>query len=60
MTTYTLDTVVTDDIPTEAIIAFMLANGSPAKVGETYINDWIEEGDCDGSTFAELMAEWVE
>jgi hypothetical protein len=60
MTTYTLDTVVTEDISTENIVAFMLDNGSPAKVGETYITDWIEEGDPVGMTLGQLMAEWIE
>jgi hypothetical protein len=59
MTTYTLNTVVTEDIPTEDIVDFMLDNGSPAYLGEMYIAEWIEEVDPVGMTLGQLIAKWI-
>jgi hypothetical protein len=60
MTTVTRETTVTAEMTTEQIVGFMLANGSPMIQGETYVSDWVEEGDPVGMTLGQLMAEWVE
>ena len=60
MTTITRNTTVTTEITNEEIVQFMLGNGSPSIIGGTYLTDWIEEGDCDGATLGEIMAEWIE
>ena len=60
MTTVTRETTVTAEMTTEQIVKFMLANGSPMIQGETYVSDWIEDGDPVGMTLGQLMAEWIE
>lgn len=55
------DTKVTAEMTNAEIVAAMVENGAPQIVGQTYITDWVEEGDTVvGVTIAELIAEWTE
>ena len=51
---------VTAEMTNEQIVALMIEAGAPQIVGETYITDWVEEGECVGMTIAELVEEWIE
>jgi transcriptional regulator with XRE-family HTH domain len=51
---------ITAEMTKNEVVELMLAAGAPAVVGETYITDWVEEGDPVGMTVESLVAEWIE
>jgi hypothetical protein len=51
---------VTAEMTADQIVTLMIENGAPQIVGETYITDWIDEGDAVNMTIAELVQEWTE
>ena len=51
-------TKVTAEMTNEQIVAAMIANGAKAVEGDTYITDWVEEGEPVGMKISELVEEW--